>query len=60
MPLRILHIQYWGFEPKDCIPTFPLFNAQWIELVPIYYIPEYPVATFSNHLPNYTGSIPKQ
>jgi hypothetical protein len=26
MPLRILHIQYWGFEPKDCIPTFPYIS----------------------------------
>jgi hypothetical protein len=28
VPLHILHIQYWGFEPKDCIPTFP-FISPW-------------------------------
>ena len=26
MLLRILHIQYWDFEPKDCIPTFPFIS----------------------------------
>jgi hypothetical protein len=26
MPLHILHIQCWGFEPKDCIPTFPFIS----------------------------------
>jgi hypothetical protein len=26
MPLHILRIQCWGFEPKDYIPTFPLFS----------------------------------
>jgi hypothetical protein len=28
MPLHILHIQCWDFEPKDCIPTFP-FISPW-------------------------------
>jgi hypothetical protein len=29
MPLHILHIQYWDFEPKDCIPTF-VFVSPWV------------------------------
>ena len=28
MPLHILRIQCWGFEPKDYIPTFP-FIFPW-------------------------------
>jgi hypothetical protein len=28
MPLHILRIRYWGFGPKDCIPTFA-FISPW-------------------------------
>ena len=43
MPLHILRIQCWGFEPKDYIPTFP-FIFPWDVLAHALYIRQVVVA----------------